>query len=66
MELTLTLTIKLETPWEAEQVCYGLLALEQPLRESVRKGDMQGLRLADKLQAARRKLQEDAGLVRTG
>ena len=57
------LTLKLETPWEAEQVCYALIALEHPLREAIRKGDMQGLCLADKLQVARRKLQEDAGLA---
>ena len=57
------LTIKIETPWEAERVVDALIRLEQPLREAVRTGDMQGLGLADRVHVARRKLQEDAGLV---
>lgn len=56
-------TIKIETPWEAERVVDALIRLEQPLREAVRTGDMQGLGLADRVHVARRKLQEDAGLV---
>ena len=57
------LTIKIENVWEAEQVCYALIELERPLRERVRTGDMQGLRLADRVHVARRRLQEEAGLV---
>jgi hypothetical protein len=58
------LPLKLDTAWEAEQVVKALIKLEQPLREAVRKGDMQGLRLADKVHVVRRKLQEQAGLVK--
>jgi hypothetical protein len=64
MTRTMKLTIEIKSPWEAEQVVDALIRLEQPLRDAwLAKGDMRGLGLADRVHVARRKLQEESGLV---
>ena len=55
------LTIRIESTWEAEQVVDALIELERRLRDNL--AGRGHLRLANRIHLARRKLQEEAGLV---
>jgi len=59
--MNLRLNLVIESYWEAEQLSYVLIELEGKLQENP---DGHGhIQLADKLNLARRRLQESAGLV---
>jgi hypothetical protein len=58
-------TVGVKNRVQAEMLVRCLIHVERALRRPIRRGDFRNMYLADSIAVARRKLQEDAGLVAT-